>query len=85
MSNTETVAAPRTRVTEHPAGDIWWVDLGSPDIEASKMFYGDLFGWTFEQGEFGYNLAHKGSDITAGVMQQSDEMKAAGAPCVWSA
>jgi predicted enzyme related to lactoylglutathione lyase len=23
-----------------------WVDLGSPDLEASKTFYGKLFGWT---------------------------------------
>ena len=23
-----------------------WVDLGSPDPDASAAFYGDLFGWT---------------------------------------
>ncbi len=23
-----------------------WVDLASPDLEASKAFYGGLFGWT---------------------------------------
>ena len=25
-----------------------WVDLGSPDLEASRGFYSDLFGWTAE-------------------------------------
>jgi len=22
-----------------------WVDLGSPDLDASKRFYGEVFGW----------------------------------------
>jgi predicted enzyme related to lactoylglutathione lyase len=24
-----------------------WIDLGTPDVEAAKVFYGGLFGWTF--------------------------------------
>ncbi|MER6614337.1 VOC family protein [Streptomyces xantholiticus] len=24
-----------------------WIDLGTPDIEAAKAFYGGVFGWTF--------------------------------------
>ena len=27
-----------------------WVDLGSPDVDASVKFYGDLFGWTADEG-----------------------------------
>lgn len=26
-----------------------WVDVQLPDIEAGKRFYGELFGWTFEE------------------------------------
>ena len=33
-------------VTKYPAGTPSWVDLGSPDPDASASFYGDLFGWT---------------------------------------
>ena len=41
-------------VTEQPgaerhAGKIIWHDLLTTDIEASKAFYGGLFGWTFEE------------------------------------
>ncbi|MCP3938569.1 MAG: VOC family protein [Actinomycetia bacterium] len=31
--------------TSHPAGTPCWVDLMSPDVDASKMFYSGLFGW----------------------------------------
>jgi uncharacterized protein len=26
----------------------WWIELSTPDVEASQGFYGDLLGWTFE-------------------------------------
>lgn len=32
-------------MTEYAPGTPSWVDLGSPDIEASKAFYRALFGW----------------------------------------
>jgi predicted enzyme related to lactoylglutathione lyase len=37
--------------TEYPPGVPCWVDLGSPDVDASKAFYTSLFGWeAHEQG-----------------------------------
>jgi predicted enzyme related to lactoylglutathione lyase len=35
-------------VKEYEPGTPSWVDLGSPDIDASAAFYGGLFGWAFE-------------------------------------
>ena len=35
-------------VKEYEPGTPSWIDLGSPDIEASSRFYGGVFGWTFE-------------------------------------
>lgn len=32
---------------EHHYGKIVWVDLVTPDLISAKKFYGDLFGWTF--------------------------------------
>jgi hypothetical protein len=34
-------------------GALSWNELGSPDIEASSKFYGDLFGWTTSPMEGG--------------------------------
>ena len=31
--------------SHHDPGTPSWVDLGSPDLDASKTFYGELFGW----------------------------------------
>ena len=31
--------------SEYPPGTPSWVDLGSPDVDASARFYGELFGW----------------------------------------
>jgi uncharacterized protein len=33
---------------EYPAGVPCWIDTEQPDIEAATAFYGELFGWTFE-------------------------------------
>ena len=33
------------RVTEYAPGTPCWVDLSSPDPDASARFYGELFGW----------------------------------------
>jgi predicted enzyme related to lactoylglutathione lyase len=32
----------------YPPGVPCWVDTGQPDLEAAVAFYGDLFGWEFE-------------------------------------
>lgn len=41
-------------MTEYAPGTPSWVDLGSPDVEASKAFYGALFGWeAVDQGPEG--------------------------------
>jgi predicted enzyme related to lactoylglutathione lyase len=40
-------------VDRYPAGSFCWIELGSGDLEASKVFYGELFGWRFEDLQAG--------------------------------
>src|SRR5215467_6178232 len=52
------------------AGTPSWIDLGSPDVDASVKFYGDLFGWTADEGspEFGgYRMLRSNGKQVAGV------------------
>ena len=46
-----------------------WVDLASPDVEASRRFYGELFGWTSqvaaEPEAAGYTTFRKGDKAVA--------------------
>ncbi|MFD2350899.1 VOC family protein [Nonomuraea ferruginea] len=42
--------------TEFLPGSPCWVDVGSPDIEATASFYSDLFGWRFQPAMEGYGF-----------------------------
>lgn len=47
-----------------------WVDLGSPDLEAAKAFYGGLFGWDTPAGPpeaGGYTVCELGGKTVAGL------------------
>ncbi|WP_309062742.1 VOC family protein [Streptomyces sp.] len=37
------------RAPEYTEGTPCWVDAQLPDVEAGKRFYGELFGWTFQE------------------------------------
>jgi predicted enzyme related to lactoylglutathione lyase len=56
--------------TSYAPGTPSWVDLTVPDLEAALRFYGDLFGWQFEdQGEEAghYHQALKDGKRVAGI------------------
>jgi len=57
---------------EYPPGTPSWVDLGSPDLDASAAFYGALLGWeATEAGDpeetGGYRMFLVGDDTVAGL------------------
>jgi predicted enzyme related to lactoylglutathione lyase len=61
--------------TSYTAGTPSWVDLGTPDPEAAKRLYADLFGWTYEGGgaEAGhYAMCLKDGLPVAGISPQMD-------------
>jgi uncharacterized protein len=53
-------------------GKVVWNDLVTQDLEAARRFYGELFGWTFEQstapGGQPYLLARSGRIFVAGMV-----------------
>lgn len=65
-------------------GEPVWVDLSTPDVDASIAFYGSLFGWTADtsrSAEFGgYANFSLGGKKVAGVMP----LMQPGMPPVWS-
>jgi hypothetical protein len=72
-------------ITTYRPGTPSWVDLGSPDIEASATFYGEVFGWDAPESENaeqtgGYRQAMKGGKPVAGMMPLMQE----GQPPAWS-
>jgi len=67
-----------------PIGAPCWIDLFTTDPDASRAFYGELFGWTSEDtgAEFGnyINFAKDGQAV-GGAMRNDG---AAGMPDMWS-
>ncbi|MER7177799.1 VOC family protein [Streptomyces mesophilus] len=61
-----------------------WVDALLPDVEAGKRFYGELFGWTFDEGagpEYGhYAQAYKDGKAVAALAPKRDGRM----PTVWN-
>ena len=71
-------------ITGYDEGTPCWVDLMSPDLEAAKRFYGELFGWEYiDTGEAGggYQLATKNGKMVAGLGQQMPDQTG---PAVWT-
>jgi predicted enzyme related to lactoylglutathione lyase len=65
------------------AGTPSWVDLGSPDIDGSIAFYGDVFGWTASEPgppeAGGYRFFLQDSKMVAGIGPLMNE----GQPPAW--
>jgi len=64
-------------VTETPTqltlpGKFVWLDLVTDDLAATRGFYGDLFGWEFEQNADYLTVRHRGTPIAGVVLMKSD-------------
>src|SRR5215475_2151894 len=71
--------------TSYEPGTPCWVDLGSPDLDASVEFYSSLLGWEVPESENpeqtgGYRRAMKNGKDVAGMMPLMQE----GQPPAWS-
>ncbi|MFJ4204690.1 VOC family protein [Streptomyces sviceus] len=60
-----------------------WVDAQLPDVAAGKRFYGELFGWTFQDGPDAHDGSvwahHKGRPVAALAHKTDGRM-----PTVWT-
>jgi predicted enzyme related to lactoylglutathione lyase len=82
MAATAAVAAPtfvlpplvQPASTEHHPGKVIWADLVTPDIAGAKNFYGQLFGWTFNDvhtGASDYSVALLDGTPVGGLFQRA--------------
>ena len=74
-----------TEMTEYAPGTPSWIDLATPDMDATVSFYEGLFGWEIPVAENaeqtgGYRVATSGGKSVAGIMPLMQE----GQPAVWS-
>ena len=57
-------------------GTFCWVDLSTSDVAGARAFYGELFGWEFEDSELPgggvYTMCHVEGDEVAAIMRQDE-------------
>jgi uncharacterized protein len=74
--------------TSYAQGTPNWVDLQTTDTAGAKTFYGQLFGWSFDDQPMpqggAYSMAMLGGESVAAIAPQSPELAAAGAPPMWN-
>ncbi|MER6404980.1 VOC family protein [Streptomyces viridosporus] len=71
------------RAPEYTEGTPCWVDAQLPDVEAGKRFYGELFGWSFQDQPArspGAVRALKGGEPVASLAHKTDGRM----PTVWT-
>ncbi|MFE1248765.1 VOC family protein [Streptomyces sp. NPDC058741] len=68
------------RASLYAEGVPCWVDVQLPDVEAGKRFYGELFGWTFEDWFGPFTRALKGGEPVAALIRKVDGRM----PTVWT-
>ena len=78
-----------TTMTSYAHGVPSWIDLATPDPTVAKAFYGELFGWHYDDQPTDsdgtdYTMADLDGRAAAGMMQLSAEMAASGMPSVWT-
>jgi predicted enzyme related to lactoylglutathione lyase len=74
--------------TKYTPGTFSWTDLTTPDQDAAKQFYGDLFGWEMVDNPVGDGIVYTtarldGKDVAA-ISPQPEQQREAGAPPAWN-
>ena len=75
-------------MSSEDSGKFVWYDLMTVDPKAAQDFYGQLIGWgtqEYEGGDQPYTMWTNKEIPLGGVMELSEEAKAAGAPPHWMA
>src|SRR6202161_582173 len=74
--------------THYTPGTFSGIDLTTPDQAASKRFYGELLGWSFQDLPVGegavYSMAAVDGQPVAAIAPQPDQQRDAGAPPLWN-
>lgn len=68
-----------TTHTTHEHGSFSWTDLATNDVAAAKKFYGELFGWTFDDMPSGpgmtYSMCKLGDKVACALYAKGADMR----------
>jgi predicted enzyme related to lactoylglutathione lyase len=74
--------------TEYTPGTFSYVDLSTTDPDAAKLFYGELFGWGFDDQEVGdgmvYTTCRVDGATACAISAQMEQERQMGVPPHWN-
>jgi predicted enzyme related to lactoylglutathione lyase len=76
-------------MTDYPTGTFAWVDYAAEDLDSAKRFYGELFGWSLDEGGATstgdpYVMARLDGKDVGGMMKLPEEQAQMGVPPHWN-
>lgn len=60
-----------TTPTSHPGRPVTWFEIGTPDADAARAFYGQVFGWSFETDRDYILVTAGGAGPSGGIQDTS--------------
>jgi predicted enzyme related to lactoylglutathione lyase len=63
-------------MTKYDPGQFCWVELATKDAEGAKKFYGELFGWSYDEMPMGDGTSYIFANLPAGSVGAMYENKA---------
>lgn len=74
--------------TSYTPGTFSWADLTTTDQDDAKRFYGELFGWSYDDQPAGegivYSMARLGQSPVAAISPQPSQQREADVPPAWN-
>jgi uncharacterized protein len=71
----------------YKTGTPCWTDLQTTDVDGAKAFYGELFGWTFDDQPMTdgvYSMALKSTGLVGAISVLPPDLAAQNAPAMWN-
>lgn len=73
--------------TEYGPGTFCWINLSTPDPDAAKSYYGELFGWNYDdqaRDNGGFSMARRYDANVAAIYRREAQERAQGLPPHWN-
>lgn len=70
--------------SKYGPGTFCWVNLSTPDPDGAKRFYGELFGWDYDDRVGGFLMARRYGANVAAIYEREEQERAQGLPPHWN-
>lgn len=70
--------------SKYGPGTFCWINLSTPDPDGARRFYGELFGWDYDDRASGFLMARRYGANVAAIYEREEQERAQGLPPHWN-